>query len=213
LITKPIELLSVFSGESKSTHETWMAYGSDFKEYAYGPITAPYLAALAQQESSGRFLASPKWTWFRYLGWKGIFSPASSSFGLYQFTEPTFEAAKSYCFVAGKPRVKVGGQIFGRCWRSAIYQRFIPSHNIELTSAYLNLVLKNINQKIRAKLSSNKLRKIASMVHLCGKGKIGRLVRRGFNFSRMGHCGSHHVASYVNSVASLEQKFKKIASK
>src|SRR6185436_2194380 len=84
---KPTEILR-WAGLSraKTTEQTWREYGDDFRRNGRGVITADFLAALSQLESSGDPLASPGWT-FRWSTspWR-IYAPASSAVGLLQMT-------------------------------------------------------------------------------------------------------------------------------
>ena len=88
---KPAEALGMLGlGKSRSLAETWHDYSRDFRRHATEIASPTFLAAMAQVESSGNPLATPKWR-FRWSGsaWRW-FSPESTSVGLFQLTDDAF---------------------------------------------------------------------------------------------------------------------------
>src|SRR6202040_2292337 len=64
LARKPTEIFFPVSGALyKTPAQTWRVYGPLFRRYATATISAPLLAALAQQEASGNPLVRTYWRW------------------------------------------------------------------------------------------------------------------------------------------------------
>ena len=67
-----------------------------------------------------------------------VYRPASSAVGMYQITDGTFEEASRYC-IHDHAVVEEGPWYAWRsCWLNELYFRVVPSHSVELTSAYLD---------------------------------------------------------------------------
>ncbi len=205
----PAALMGIHSwGQSKTLTQTWRTYKSEFQENATEIITPKYLAALAQVESSGNPLVTQKWkiNWNR--GFKGLYAPASSSAGLFQFTTPTFEWAKQFCVHDGKVYKEGPWHEFQSCWFNNLQTRFFPSSAIEVASGYLDTSVRKLIRNKRVSLKNKK--RLASIVHLCGLKKGKRFVRNGFHLQSMRHCGSHSVYRYVRNVEKNERKLRSI---
>src|SRR5690606_5469457 len=136
---KPTELFFPVSGVLyKTPAQTWSQYGVLFRKHSTDLIEPELLAALAQVEGSGNPLVRTYWRWTSSANPFEIFRPASSAVGMYQITDGTFREAKRYC-VHDHVVVEDGPWHDWRsCWFNALYSRVIPSHAIEMTSAYLD---------------------------------------------------------------------------
>ena len=100
---KPAELVHLFySNQPKTLSSTWSEYNEYFEEHSTKVMTKEFLGALVQVESSGRFLATPKWRWRWTTDITRIYSPASSAVGLLQYLDATFESAKRTFFFPKK---------------------------------------------------------------------------------------------------------------
>lgn len=192
LAKKPTEILSVAGFfKSKRPEETWRAYRAYFTDSASDLLSADYLAALAHQESGGNPWASPPWRVRLNSKVFDIYAPSTTAVGLYQFLDET------YATVAGE---NPGTGYWG--------SRLSPQASTQVAARYLNREVERIRQEhgLR-KLSAERAQAIASIVHLCGKGKAVQFVRSGFSYSRLGMCGAHSPQRYVEQVQSLKLTF------
>src|SRR6187200_1484391 len=213
VVRKPSELFFPVSGQFyKDPAETWDAYGSLFERHATPIMTADLLAALAQVEGSGNPVVRTYWRWSLTQEPFEIFRPASSAVGMYQITDGTFEIARRYC--VHRHRVVEDGHWydFKACWFNVLYTRTVPSHAVEMTAAYLDRGVENLlaRQGVRATLAQKQT--LATLMHLCGAGAASEYARRGFALAPGQTCGSHDARRYVTSVATMQRRFKALAS-
>src|SRR5262249_19632191 len=128
----------------KTPTETWREYDFIFRRYSTRTITPEYLAALAQVEGSGNPVARTYWRW----SWKPklfeVYRPASSSVGMYQMTDGTFEEASHYCIHDHVVVHDGPWDDWRSCWFNRFYLRVVPGHAVELTSAYLDVHVASI---------------------------------------------------------------------
>ena len=187
---KPTEVLRfAHFGSEKSPAETWADYGPNFRRYAAPPITADFLAALAQIESSGNPYAQPPWVLRATLHPWRIFAPASSAVGLLQITNGNLEQAR----LLSGPR--------------SSYSRLSPADSIAMTAAFLQHW---VAREAPRKTSTPRRQQLAAVIHLCGPEKGPVFVRSGFRLDRMGDCGSQAVGSYVRRVMKYRQDFSRL---
>ncbi len=207
---KPLEVLSLFSlTKPKTVMETWSSYGTDFQKYSTHQVPPELLAAIAQSESSGNPLASPGWTWKLSSLWSKIYSPASSSFGLFQSTKGTFAEGTDLCMIDREVIPRSPWYNFDSCWLHGIYSRAWPSHAIKAAALKLHFDLTSITRNHRIKnVSSTDRAKLAAVIHLCGRQRAEKFVRDRFQFRGNAHCGTHHAPSYVNRILKLTRNFK-----
>ena len=211
---KPSELLFPISESFyKQPAETWMAYGRLFERHSTDLITPDFLAALAQVEGSGNPVVRTYWRWVFTAQLFEIFRPASSAVGMYQITNGTFAEARRYC-IHDHHVVTVGPWYdFRSCWFNGLYTRTVPSHAVELTSAYLDRGVSALVQRYGLQESSLPQRQaLAATMHLCGAGVAAEYARRGFAFARGRRCGSHDPRDYVARVASMQRVFIELAA-
>ena len=213
VVRKPSELFFPVSGQFyKDPAETWDAYGSLFERHSTPTMTADLLAALAQVEGSGNPVVRTYWRWSLTHEPFEIFRPASSAVGMYQITDGTFEIARRYC--VHRHRVVEDGHWydFKACWFNVLYTRTVPSHAVEMTAAYLDRGVENLlaRQGVRATLAQKQT--LATLMHLCGAGAASEYARRGFALAPGQTCGSHDARRYVTSVATMQRRFKALAS-
>ncbi|WFU68877.1 transglycosylase SLT domain-containing protein [Bradyrhizobium sp. CB2312] len=207
VIRKPTELF-VFVGNSldKDPSETWRQYGPLFRTYSTATITPELLAALAQIESSGNPVARTYWRWRWSFNPLAIYRPASSAVGLFQMTDPALGEAARFC-VRGNAVTETG------CGSASLYIRTIPSHAIELASAYLDrnvaLVLALAGD---VKASARQKQDLAAFIHLCGAGPATAYARRKFQILPGERCGDHLAASYVARVSAMKRQFLRLAA-
>lgn len=211
---KPTELFfPVGHALHKSPSQTWSAYASLFRAHATDVITADFLAALAQIEASGNPVARTYWRWSFSRDLFSIYRPASSAVGLFQLTDGTFDEARRFCIHDHVVVSDGAWNDFDSCWFNALYTRVIPSHAIELTSAYLDHHVRQISRRhSRGHRSLAAHQELAAMIHLCGAGAANGYARRGMVLTPGQHCGTHDVRRYLDKVAAQRVRFRKLAS-
>ncbi len=215
LFNKPTELLRVMGiWKSRTVTDTWAAYGSDFERYSTPVISPQFLAALAQAESSGNPVAAPPWRWQWTSNVARIYAPASTSVGLFQMTDGTYRRASQLCVVDKKVMVRKPWYEFGPCWTRWIYSRLIPSHSIEMTSAYLTWTTYRLLKRARATgVNKARMQTVAAITHLCGERVADEYIRNGFRISGSRTCGSHSLAKYVTRVKAYYNAFSSAAQR
>jgi hypothetical protein len=92
--------------------------------------------------------------------------------------------------------------------------RVIPSHSVELTSAYLDRKIEQIMRRNGVKSASlRKKQDLAALIHLCGAGTGNLYVRRGFRLAPGQMCGDHPARVYVARVNSYKRVFAALAAR
>jgi hypothetical protein len=204
VLRKPAELFFPVSGVlSKAPAETWRQYEPIFREHATAVITPEFLAALAQVEGAGNPVARTYWRWRMTSEPFEVYRPASSAVGMYQITDGTFSEAKRYC---------IRDHAVGSCWFNGLYLRVVPSHAVEMTSAFLD---HHVAQALaRHRLGAATLQQkqdLAAVIHLCGAGAGDAYARRNFRLTAGQRCGSHEVAAYLAQVNAMKRVFLRLA--
>lgn len=206
VIRKPAELLFPVSGTlAKTPAETWAQYGPLFRRYATPLIGAELLAALAQVEGAGDPAARPPWRWRASADPREIYRPASSAVGMYQITDATFTEAKRYC-------IRDHAVLEEDCWFNALYLRVIPSHSVELTSAFLDRRVAALLARHRVSASTEQKHSLAALIHLCGAAAGEAYVRRGLRLADKQRCGEHDVRAYLARVNAMKRLFARLAA-
>jgi len=214
VIRKPTELFfPVSAALHKTPSETWSAYAPLFRRHATDTISPELLAALAQVEGSGNPVVRTYWRW----SWRPhpfeVYRPASSAVGMYQITDGTFERAKRYCIHDHVVATDGPWHAWRSCWFNALYFRVVPSHAVELTSAFLDRAVSDTlaRHQIRAATRAQKER-LATLIHLCGTGSGDRYAHRGLELSAGMRCGDHDARSYVARVDHMKSVFASLAA-
>jgi hypothetical protein len=206
VIRKPSELFFPVSDSLyKTPTETWDEYAGIFHRHSTNVMTADFLAALAQVEGSGNPVARTYWRWSLTHRPFDVYRPASSAVGMYQFTDGTFEEARHYCIrhhVVAKDDA---------CWFNVLYTRTIPSHAVEMTSAYLDTrVSETLSRYGIQRASLQQKQDLATLIHLCGAGAGNIYVRRGLQLSPGQQCGDHDARGYLLKVQSMRRIFARL---
>jgi hypothetical protein len=77
----------------------------------------------------------------------------------------------------------------------------IPSHAVELTSAYLDRGVARVLARHGIKSATlDQKQKLATLIHLCGAGAGDKYARRGLRLTKGQRCGDHSAQSYVTRV-------------
>jgi hypothetical protein len=210
VIRKPSELLFPVSGTlNKTPAETWRQYAPLFEKYSTHAVTAELLAALAQVEGSGNPIIRTYWRWsFRPKPFE-VYRPASSSVGMYQITDGTFAEAKRLCIKDHAVIDDGPWNDWNSCWFNGLYTRVLPSHAVELTSAYLDRSVATILARNRARaVPLERKQELAAIVHLCGAGAGDGYVRHGLRLAEGQRCGDHEARVYLERVNGMKRLFE-----
>jgi hypothetical protein len=200
LMRKPTEAFFPLDGVlAKTPAQTWREYGPLFRSHSTLTMTPELLAALAQAEGSGNPVARTYWRW--RVSWNPgeVYRPASSAVGMYQITDARFAEAKRYCI---HDHTAVDS-----CWFNAFYFRVVPSHAIELTSAFLDRRVAQLLAQSRLAATLEQKQDLAAVVHLCGATVADAYARRGFRPASGERCGDHDLAGYLARLNVLKRAF------
>jgi hypothetical protein len=204
-VRKPAELFFPVSGAlNKRPEETWRQYEPIFRRHSTALMTPELLAALAQVEGSGNPVALTPWRVRASTDPREIYRPASSAVGMYQITDGTFREAKRYCI-----RDHVAAE---DCWFNSLYMRVIPSHAVELTSAYLDRRVAAVLEGRRIAATQEQKQELAAFMHLCGAGAGEAYARRGFKLTPGQCCGEHDVRAYLARVGAMKRQFARLSA-
>ncbi len=210
VIRKPSELFFPVSGTlNKTSVETWRQYGPLFERYSTDVVTPELLAALAQVEGSGNPVARTYWRW----SWKptpfDVYRPASSAVGMYQITNGTFAEARRFC-IRHHTVVEDGPWDDTKsCWFNVLYTRVVPSHSVELTSAYLDRSVNSALGHRRSRIATlERKQALAALIHLCGTAAGEAYVGRGMRLVEGQRCGDHDARSYLARVDAERSVFR-----
>jgi hypothetical protein len=212
VVRKPSELFFPVSGTLyKSPAETWAEYAPIFKKYSTDVMTPHLLAAIAQVEGSGNPVARTYWRWSWTSQPFEVYRPASSAVGMYQITDGNFAEARRYC-IRDHAVIEDGAWNNWRsCWFNGLYARVIPSHAVELTSAYLDRSVANILQRHRTgEATLQQKQTLAALIHLCGAGAGDEYARRRFRLIEGQRCGDHLVRGYLDRVNAMMALFDRL---
>lgn len=214
VVRKPAELFFPVSGVlSKTPTETWRRYEPIFRKHATAVMTPDFLAALAQVEAAGNPVARTYWRWRLTTEPFDVYRPASSAVGMYQTTDGTYREAKRYC-IHDHVVAEVGPWYqFDSCWFNSLYLRVVPSHAVEMTSAYLDRRVAGVLE--RASVAAATLQQkqdLAAVIHLCGAAMGGAYARHKFQLSVGQRCGDQNVDRYLARVNAMKRIFARLAN-
>ena len=207
VVRKPAELLFPVSGAlNKTPTQTWDQYRTLFREHATATITPELLAALAQVEGAGNPAALTTWRLRATSDPREVYRPASSAVGMYQITDCTYREASRYC-IRGNVAIEEG------CWFNSLYLRVVPSHAVEMTSAYLDRRVAETLARYRiARATNGQKQDLAALIHLCGAGAGAAYAQRGFRLAPAQRCGEHDAAGYLARVNAAKRLFARLSA-
>ncbi len=214
VVRKPAELFFPVSGAlSKMPFATWRQYEPIFRAHATAVITPDLLAALAQVEGAGNPVARTYWRWHATWDLFELYRPASSAVGMYQITDATFAEARHYC-IHDHVVVEDGPwHELRSCWFNSLYTRVVPSHAVELTSAYLDRrVAGTLERRHIDSATFSQKQDLAGVIHLCGAGAGDAYAKRGFRLTAGQRCGDHDVRVYLAQINAMKRVFTRLAS-
>lgn len=213
VVRKPTELFFPVAGAlHKTPAATWKAYAPIFRRHSTDVMTPDLLAAIAQVEGSGNPVVRTYWR----LRWSAnpfeIYRPASSAVGMYQFTDGTFREAKRYCIHDHRVVEDGPWNDWRSCWFNSLYLRVVPSHAVEMASAYLDRKVATIVARHGLERSSlRQKQRLAAVIHLCGAGAGEAFARRGLQVTPGQRCGDHPVGGYIARVEAMQAVFRRLA--
>jgi hypothetical protein len=212
VIRKPTELFFPVSETLyKTPEETWARYGRLFRSNSTPVVTPDLLAALAQVEGAGNPVARTYWRWSVTTRPFEIYKPASSAVGMYQITDGTFEIARRLCIHDHSVVDDGPWYAWQSCWFNGLYSRVVPSHAVEMTSAYLDRQVATILASARiAHASLQQKQNLAAVIHLCGAGAGENYVRHGMRLLRNQRCGDTDTAGYLARVNGMRTVFARL---
>jgi len=206
VVRKPAELFFPVSGALfKTPTETWQHYEPIFRRHSTAVMTPELLAALAQVEGSGNPVARTPWRLRASSDPREVYRPASSAVGMYQITDGTFREAKRYC-------IRDNAVLEDGCWFNSLYMRVIPSHAVELTSAYLDRRVAMVLERHRLKPTPEQKQDLAAIIHLCGAAAGDSYARRGFRLAPGQRCGEHDARAYLARVNAMKRVFARLST-
>jgi hypothetical protein len=214
VVRKPSELFFPVSGALfKTPTETWRSYAPIFRKHATNTISPELLATLAQVEGSGNPVARTYWRWSWKLEPFEIYRPATSAVGMYQMTDGTFVEARHYCIHDHAVATEGAWDDIHSCWLNGLYSRVIPSHAVELTSAYLDVhVASTLARNRIANATLQQKQHLAATIHLCGAGAGDLYARHRFHFAEGQRCGDHDPRVYLARVDAMMAVFAHLAA-
>jgi hypothetical protein len=215
VIRKPTELFFPVSGTLyKTPTEAWRQYHPIFRKHSTATITPELLAALAQVEGSSNPIVRTYWRWTLTHKPFEMYRPASSAVGMYQITNGTFAEMRRYC-IHDHVVVEDGPwNDFRSCWFNSLYMRVVPSHAVEMTSAYLDRRIALILARHRIKSATLQQKQdLAAVIHVCGAGAGNSYALRGFRLRPGQRCGDHPVGGYIARVNSMKVAFARLAAR
>ena len=212
VLYKPSEVVGLAEAPFfKTPADTWEAYGHLFRRHATPICTPEFLAAMAQAESSGNPIARTYWVWRWGLNPFEMYRPASSATGLYQITDGTFDLAKEYC-VHDEKVVRDGPwNKLDSCWFNGFYNRLVPSHAIEMTSAYLHVRTVSVVSIASKPLSLKQKQNVAAVIHLCGEHYGRSFLKNTFRASPTDSCAGNNIRAYLRKINRFSAVFKKLS--
>ncbi|WP_232288406.1 lytic transglycosylase domain-containing protein [Anaeromyxobacter sp. K] len=212
VVRKPTELLgAVVPTSPKAPAETWAEYGPLFEAHATDLVRPEVLAALVQLESAGDPLARTYWRWRWTTDPLRVWAPASSAVGILQITDGTYAQARRLCI--HDHRVARDGAWWDpdACWFNALYLRTVPSHAVEMTAAWLHVCAADALAGSGTAGPAD-ARRLAAVIHLCGRERGAAFARRGFAAAPGERCGDHELGAYLARVDGLAAAFARMGA-
>jgi hypothetical protein len=127
---------------------------------------------------------------------------------MYQITNGTFAEARRYCIHDHQVVEDGPWHQLRSCWFNGLYARVVPSHAVELTSAYLDRRVDDALRRHRITAASlRQKQELAAVIHLCGAGAGEGYARRSFRLLAHQRCGDHDVRGYLARVKAMQSVF------
>jgi hypothetical protein len=132
---------------------------------------------------------------------------------MYQITDGTFAEARHLC-IHDHLVVREGPwSDWHSCWMNGLYFRVIPSHAVELVSAYLTDNTDELLARFhRHNATLQQRQNLATLIHLCGAGAAVTYVRQGLRAAPGQRCGDQEVGTYLGRVQAMTRLFTRLAA-
>ncbi|HTP24646.1 MAG TPA: transglycosylase SLT domain-containing protein [Anaeromyxobacteraceae bacterium] len=208
---KPTELLAFVPSSPKAPPATWSAYGALFREHSTEAVSPELLAALVQVESAGDPLARTCWRWHWSWNPLDLYGPPSTAVGILQITDGNYDEARRLCDHLAVAR-EGPWRDPRACRFNYLYVRWIPSHAIEMTAAWLDRSVRETLGGRFARSTSAQRRRLAAVVHLCGRRRGVAFARRGFIALPGERCGDRQLAVYLKRISYFASEFARLAA-
>ena len=141
-----------------------------------------------------------------------VYRPASSAVGMYQMTDGTFAEARRYCIHNHAVAEDGPWNSWRSCWFNSLYARVVPTHAVELTSAYLDRSVAITLERHRVTSATlQRKQELAAVIHLCGAGAGDGYARRGFRLIDGQRCGDHDVRAYLARINEMKGVFDRLS--
>lgn len=212
-VQNPFLIVGTFIEDKPKTHsQSWAKFGHIFMENKTTHLTPAFIAGLIQTESSGRQWTGTEWTFSLNRGLLKIFAPKTTSFGLAQFTDATFESSKKFCVENTKVESAKPWYMVDGCWLTDLKTRASAKDSIETTSAYLQNFINQHIIKRKINVTKRNAQRFAAIAHLCGLGVAKSFVNSKFYLSNNKRCGSHRLSIYLARVFKNKRIFDSVIS-
>ena len=142
-----------------------------------------------------------------------MYRPASSAVGMYQITDGTFDEARRYC-IHDHVVVEDGPwNDWKSCWFNGLYMRVVPSHAVEMTSAYLDRAVASMLERTAyiARLSLRQKQDARGSDSSVRSGSGQRVRAARLRAASGQRCGDHEVRGYVARVNAMKRVFARLA--
>jgi hypothetical protein len=214
VVRKPAEFFFPVSGVlAKTPAETWRQYEPIFRAHATPVMTSEFLAALAQVEGAGNPVARTYWRWRITSNPGEIYRPASSAVGMYQITDATYAEARRYCIHDHAVAQDGPWHDPGSCWFNSFYLRVVPSHAVEMMSAFLDRRVAEALERHRIGQATRQQKQdLAAIIHLCGAAVGDVYAKRQFRLAAGQRCGEHDVRAYLTQVNAMKRVFLQLVN-
>ena len=210
---KPTELFFLVGPLSKTPSQTWEEYAPLFRRHATATISPELLAALAQVEGAGDPVARTYWRLRLTAEPFEIYRPASSAVGMYQITDATYAEARRYCIHDHAVAQDGPWHDPGSCWFNSFYLRVVPSHAVEMMSAFLDRRVAEALERHRiAQATRQQKQDLAAIIHLCGAAVGDVYAKRQFRLAAGQRCGEHDVRAYLTQVNAMKRVFLQLVN-
>jgi hypothetical protein len=131
---------------------------------------------------------------------------------MYQITDATFSEARRYCIRDNAVAAEGAWHDWRSCWFNSLYMRVVPSHAVEMTSAFLDRrVAETLERHHIAGATLGQKQDLAAVIHLCGAAAGDLFARRDFRLSAGQHCGEHDVRAYLVQLHAMKRIFVRLA--
>jgi hypothetical protein len=157
-------------------------------------------------------VARTTWRWRLTTEPFQVYRPASSAVGMYQMTDATFREAKRYCVHDHTVAEAGPWHDIGSCWFNGLYLRVVPSHAVELTSAFLDRRVAQILSRHSMAATLQQKQDLAAVIHLCGAATGDAYARRGLRLTAGQQCGDHDARSYLAKVNAMKRVFARLSA-